>query len=314
MTMQSLPIVSFIISTHNRCAVLLSTLAAVQRCGLDGDRFDIHIIDNASTDGTARMVRDRFPGVHVTALSTNRGSVAKNIALANTFGRYVVFLDDDSYPAPGAIDRMIRHFEADPQLGAATFTVQLPDGSGECSAYPDVFIGCGVGLRRRALRLLDAGWHVRRFDDLVVHHLKTPRSRVSSRTMRLDVRNNLYLILRRFPRRWIVPYGCDWLRRYAWIAASKGMVGPFLQGLIEGILRSIVRPRRAAISDEAFEKFSKLDETVRRLSLCLRESLGEGGGRQFATACRSTIDPVTQPLPKGEGQEASCLGQVPRPA
>ena len=47
---------------------------------------------------------------------------------------------------------MVEHFEAMPSLGAAVFTVTLPDGSRECSAYPDVFIGCGVGFRRAALR------------------------------------------------------------------------------------------------------------------------------------------------------------------
>ena len=103
---------------------------------------------------------------------------------------------------PGAIERMIAYFESDPRLGAATFTVTLPDGARECSAYPDVFIGCGTGVRRTAidqtgglpddffmqaeeydlsLRLLDAGWRIRGFDALRVLHLKTPTARVSLR-------------------------------------------------------------------------------------------------------------------------------------
>jgi len=326
--MQALPKVSFVISTRNRCDVLLSTLAQVQRCGLAAEEFDIHVVDNASTDGTAARVSEQFPAVHLIASNHNGGSVAKNLALPNAHGRYIVFLDDDSYPAPGAIGRMIRHFEDDPQLGAATFTVELPDGSQECSAYPDVFIGCGVGLRRRALRLagrlpddffmqaeeydlslrlLDGGWKVCRFDDLLVHHLKTPRARISSRTMRLDVRNNLYLVLRRFPRRWILPYGWDWMRRYAWIAASKGMVGPFICGLIEGLLRSAVRPKRAAVSEEAFEQFAKVDETKRLLSLSLRERLGEGGERDSALDSHLTLPAPTQPPPAGEGQMRRVL-------
>ena len=73
------------------------------------------------------------------------------MALSKTRGKYVVFLDDDSFPLPGSVPRMVRHFQADPMLGAAVFTVTLPDGSRECSAYPDVFIGCGTGFRRRAL-------------------------------------------------------------------------------------------------------------------------------------------------------------------
>jgi hypothetical protein len=144
-----------------------------------------------------------------------------------------------------------------------------------------------VGFRRRALRLvgglpedffmqaeeydlslrmLDGGWRVRTFDDLHVSHLKSPQARLSSRTMRLDVRNNLYLILRRFPLEWIVPLGLDWMKRYQWIASSKQLRGAFVCGVIDAVLRSIVRPQRAPVSDETFEVFAKMAETKRRLA------------------------------------------------
>ncbi|HEX8324946.1 MAG TPA: glycosyltransferase [Tepidisphaeraceae bacterium] len=285
------PLVSFVISTRDRRDVLLSTLGHVYACGLAADAFDVHVVDNASSDGTAAAVREHFPDVQLIASPRNGGSVAKNLALPHALGKFVVFLDDDSYSEPGAIARMIRHFESDPTLGAATFTVTLPNGTRECSAYPDVFIGCGVGLRRRALRLvgglpndffmqaeeydlslrlLDGGWTVRRFDDLHVSHLKTPRARLPNRTIRLDVRNNLFLVLRRFPRRQVWPYLFDWTRRYSWIAAEQGATGPFLQGLIEGLLRSMVRPKRAAVSEQAFEHFAKLHETAARLGPVLQ--------------------------------------------
>jgi GT2 family glycosyltransferase len=278
--------VSFVLSTRNRCDVLLNTLRRLQFCGLDAGTFDVHVVDNASTDGTPRRVKAAFPKVRVHELKQNLGSVAKNVALDRALGTYIVFLDDDSYPTAGSVQRMIGHFEADARLGAATFTVTLPDGRQECSAYPDVFIGCGVGFRRRvlrlmgglptdffmqaeeydlSLRLIDCGWKVKTFDDLHVMHLKTPTARVHARTMRLDVRNNLYVLLRRVPKRWVVPYAIDWMRRYAWIADSKSLRGAFLHGLIEGTLRTIVRPKRAAVSAEAFEQFAKLDVIRERL-------------------------------------------------
>lgn len=298
--MLPIPKVSFIISTRNRCGTLLDTLDRVRDCGLSTGEFDVFVVDNASTDGTADRVRETHGWVKLIALTKNKGAVAKNLALPKALGQYVVFLDDDSYPERGAIRRMIAHFEADPRLGAATFTITLPNGTNECSAYPDVFIGCGVGLRRKALRnvgglpgdffmqaeeydlslrLIDAGWHVRTFDDLRVSHLKTPQARVSARTMRLDVRNNLYLILRRFPAGMIGPYLLDWMKRYAWIAQSKDATGPFLCGLIEGVLRSLVRPRRRAISERAFEQFAKLDETERRLADAMDGLPGGSAGK-----------------------------------
>lgn len=284
--MRPTPLVSFVLSTRDRRDVLLATLGRVFACDLDGDAFDVHVVDNASTDGTAEAVREAFPAVRLIEAGGNRGSVAKNLALPHALGRYVVFLDDDSYPAEGAVRRMIRHFEADPRLGAATFAVELPDGTRECSAYPDVFIGCGVGLRRKALRLvgglpddffmqaeeydlslrlLDGGWAVQRFDDLLVRHLKTPRARLPARTVRLDVRNNVWLCLRRFPRPFVWPYLSDWVRRYYWIARSQRAVWPFVRGLVEGLATSLVRPRRQPVSDAAFEQFAKVAETERRV-------------------------------------------------
>lgn len=292
---QKFPQVSFVISTRNRCSVLLETLSRIQRCGLGESDFDVHVVDNASTDGTARRVRSCFPRVKVIRLTQNRGAVAKNVALPQALGRFVVFLDDDSYPLPGSIHRMIRHFEADARLGAATFTITLPDGRQECSAYPNVFIGCGVGFRRRALRavgglpddffmqaeeydlslrLMDAGYTVRTFDDLHVTHLKSPQARISSRTLRLDVRNNFYLVMRRFPLEFVPSVGWDWMKRYFWIARSKGMEGVFYQGLIEGVLRSLVRPGREPVLTETFKQFIKSDLIRSRLETSLAQVFG----------------------------------------
>jgi GT2 family glycosyltransferase len=301
---KTFPQVSFVLSTRDRCEVLLHTLAQINACGLPTGTFDVHVVDNASTDGTQRRVREAFPDVRLIPLRQNRGAVAKNLALDGALGQYVVFLDDDSYPEPGSVGRMIEHFDADPKLGAATFTITLTDGRRECSAYPDVFIGCGVGFRRRVLRmlgglpndffmqaeeydlslsLLDAGWRVRTFDDLHVTHLKTPLARANARTMRMDVRNNLQLMLRRFPRRHVLPYAMDWMRRYAWIAKASGRRTAFAHGVIEGFLRSAVRPKRVVINEAAFEQFSRLTQTTELLLASLKAIAIEEGGN-----CRGT--------------------------
>ena len=287
------PLVSFVISTFNRCDVLQRTLDHVGRCGLPDDQFEIIVVDNASTDGTAGAVRQRFPQVKLLEQSENRGSCAKNAGVEIARGKYVVFLDDDSYPWPGSIARMMRHFRADKSLAAAGFKVHLTDGNQECSAYPDVFIGCAVGFRKQALqevgglpddffmqaeeydlslRLLEAGWNVRTFDDLHVTHLKTPGARSSSRTMRLDVRNNLTLVARYFPGPWMLRYARAWTRRYWMIACSKGQRRAFACGLIEGILRAGTTPRRP-LSADVFERFTRMDETFERMR-AMKEEYG----------------------------------------
>jgi len=274
--------VTFLISTHNRGQVLLDTLAQIARCGLPASRFETLVVDNASTDGGADLVAHWFPHVQLIRLATNEGPCAKNHGLAVACGRFVVFLDDDSFPIPGAIARMIEHFDRTPTLGAATFTITLPNGQRECSAYPNVFIGCGTGFRHEALaqvgglppdffmaaeeydlslRLLEAGWDVRSFDDLHVAHLKTPAARYPARIASLDVRNNLLLIARRFPTGWILPFAWDWTKRYWLIATANGRRRAHWRGVVSGVLAIVTSAKRQAVSAETFEIFTKMNET-----------------------------------------------------
>ena len=276
---------SFLIATHNRRDVLLHTLHKIAACGLARDEFEVLVVDNASGDGTVQAASERFPGVILLPQPRNRGPCAKNVALAQARGEFVVFLDDDSFPEPHSMRRMIELFQNDPHLGAAVFTITLPDGSRECSAYPDVCIGCGTGFRRRALldagglpddffmaaeeynlslRLLDAGWKVRTFDDLHVMHLKTPASRFPRRIARLDARNNLILAMRYFPEPWRLPYAMEWLERYRLLAAANGTRAAFWAGAVEGMIRGLADEHRP-ISEAAFEQFAKLRQTEDRM-------------------------------------------------
>ncbi len=294
------PSVSFVISTRNRRDVLLRTLTHIAACGLPPWEFETFVVDNASTDHTPGAVRVNFPKVNLIARRSNGGAVARNDALPKCRGTYVVFLDDDSFPMPGAVRRMIEKFNDRPRLGAAVFSVVLPDGRQECSAYPDVFIGCGTGFRRAALdqvgglpsdffmqaeeydlslRLLDAGWAVQRFDDLIVHHLKTPTARRSSRTTRLDVRNNLLLAARRFPLPAAIRLGIDWTRRYWWIARTQNHRLAFVGGLVQGAVRGLfdrINPlsrQRKIVSPATMLRFTRREQ-IRSTLQSARERRG----------------------------------------
>jgi len=252
--MPTAPAVSIVLATHNRRDVVLHTLEQIEQCGLPRDQFEVIVVDNASTDGTPDALRDQ-PGVHVERLDRNLGSCAKALGVERARGQFVVFLDDDSYPRPGCLVRLLAHFAADAQLGAAGFTVHLPDGTQECSALPHAFVGCGVGFRAGALRqaggldlsffmqaeeydlswrLLQAGWKVEVLADLQVKHLKSPTARRSERVTFYDVRNNLRIIGRYLPPTYAEVYREDWLQRYHWIAAQAGHQAAFEQGRAAG--------------------------------------------------------------------------------
>ena len=89
-------LLSSVIVTHNRCEVLLRTLARLQAsCPPESE---VWVVDNGSTDGTATAVRAEFSDVHLIALEANEGVGARSRAFARVRGKYVVLLDDDSCP------------------------------------------------------------------------------------------------------------------------------------------------------------------------------------------------------------------------
>ena len=73
----------------------------------DTDRLDVVVVDNASSDGSADMVRDEFPQVELIARETNIGAPAWNDAFAVARGDYVLILDDDCYLPPGGLGRAV---------------------------------------------------------------------------------------------------------------------------------------------------------------------------------------------------------------
>ncbi len=239
--MADAPLISFVVATFNRGSVLIDCLRETMRCGLPEDEFEIIVVDNASANGVAGL-ESNIPGIRLINLPANQGPVAKNHGILAARGEFIVLMDDDAFPLPGAVRAMLAHFAADDTLGAAVFDVMLPDGTREGSAYPDVFIGAGSGFRRSVLdrvgllppeffmqaeeydlsfRILAAGFSIRRFADMPLRHLKTPGARVAHRATGLDVRNNLYLLAKYVPAPLCYQLAADWLARYWWMAEAR---------------------------------------------------------------------------------------------
>ncbi|MCH8969418.1 MAG: glycosyltransferase, partial [Planctomycetes bacterium] len=75
------PLITFILATHNRASVLLHTLERIAACGLAPREYEILIVDNCSTDGTAELIRRHVSGARLIVLERNRGSCAKGLAV-----------------------------------------------------------------------------------------------------------------------------------------------------------------------------------------------------------------------------------------
>ena len=158
-----LPAVTVVISTHNRRGELETTLSALRQLGYP--RLQITVVDNASDDGTASLLRNDFPRVTLIPHSDNRPMRGYNMGFDSVLTPYVLVLDDDSCPQRGAIERMVEILEDHPKIGAVAANIVGPDGHSEWGAEGDAdfsedffnLIGCGFLVRRDVL-LQTAGY------------------------------------------------------------------------------------------------------------------------------------------------------------
>lgn len=96
---------------------------------------EIIVVDNASGDGSAEMVRAEFPRVRLIESDVNLGfAAANNRAFAVARGRYVVLLNSDAFLRPGALKLAVDKMDADEGVGLAGARLVGRDDSWQPSA------------------------------------------------------------------------------------------------------------------------------------------------------------------------------------
>ncbi len=101
--------------------------------------YEVIVVDNASRDGSAPLVRRDYPWVRLLENSRNLGfAAASNRALKESRGRYLLLLNPDTVLPPGSLEEMVGFMDAHPVAGAAGGRLLNPDGSGQPSvrAFP----------------------------------------------------------------------------------------------------------------------------------------------------------------------------------
>ncbi|MES9544175.1 glycosyltransferase [Actinomadura sp. NPDC000600] len=215
-----MPDVTIVVATRDRAAEL--------RRSLGHHTAPVIVVDNASSDGTPAAAE--AAGATVLRLPSNRGAAARNAGAQLAAARYVAFADDDSWWAPGSLERAVELLDAHPRTALLAARVLVgeeerldpvseamarsPLGRPEDLPGPAVlgFLACSVVVRRDAylgvggfsdvlhfggeeellaLDLAAAGWGLAYVPELVVHHHPAAAGRDPAARRRRQARNRV---------------------------------------------------------------------------------------------------------------------------
>lgn len=159
-TPMSSPVLSILIVTWNVRDLVLACIDSIH-ADPDAPPLEIIVVDNASDDGTAAALVQKYPDVRVLANTQNVGFPrANNQALQVACGQYVLFLNPDTEVHPGTLGACVDELRANPDVGLTGCRLEYADGSVQ-------FEGARKAYRFRHL-----------IYELLYLHVLFPRSRV----------------------------------------------------------------------------------------------------------------------------------------
>jgi GT2 family glycosyltransferase len=98
---------------------------------------DIWVVDNASTDGSAGLVREQYPWVNLIDPGQNLGfGPAVNSVAARTSTTWIAPANADVRLEPGALRQLLATGDRHPKAAVVAPRLVLPDGSTQHSTYP----------------------------------------------------------------------------------------------------------------------------------------------------------------------------------
>lgn len=130
---------SIIIVNWNTREYLRRCLTSIREFPFSGETETI-VVDNASDDSSADMVRERFPEVVLISNDENVGyACGNNQGMVIARGDYILLLNPDTEVKDGTIDTLVEFLRAHPDTGAVSCRLIGPDGKvqSSCRSFPN---------------------------------------------------------------------------------------------------------------------------------------------------------------------------------
>lgn len=307
--------ITYVMVTRNRAERLGRTLAALGE--LPAHEAEVVVVDNGSLE--RRVLGRRLAngiGVRSVELGYNAGAAGRNegVRASDPSRPWIVMLDDDSVPVEGGFAPVLSgaaEIEADiAAVGAEVWVGPRSRPARERGGLPEVFIGCGVAIRREvylglggydasmgtfgeeadlAARMLMAGLRVAFEPRVRVVHAREAAMRSDSLTMQQQVRNAGWVAQRYAPEGAVLAARRE--SRFRWRgvaeragAASGGSVPAqrsaamraYRDGLLE-LWRTRRAQRRTPMTRDVWDRFTGLSAAREAVARAQRE-------RPFASA------------------------------
>ncbi len=275
------PLVSIVIFSWNRKNDILRSLSEINRSSYKN--LEIILVDNGSTDGTINEVQKKYQKVKIIALKKNIDIAAYNYGFAKAAGKYILILDDDSFPAHDAIQKAVTEMEKDENVVGIAFNINNPKINGcETICWPSfvyTFVGCGAMVRSNifkkagfydpdfflycneldvTIRMLNQNnnFCFRFFPKIVSNHMISAVNRSGKRRAFYELRNNLWIIWRYFPPLTVIRLTArriieEFVFMFTWHKSFSG----FFSGLLSAISGAPhVFKKRIPINDKLRDK------------------------------------------------------------
>ncbi len=171
--------VSLIITTYNYAAFVERAIRSALDQSLSKSDYEVIVVNDASTDHTAEILKNYEDEIRVIHLEKNVGlSAARNIGIRKAKGQFVAFLDADDYIQRDLLFVQKLFLEQNNSFDAVAVDYYLVDERGvhlEHVNTDEKPIACGVMFRKDLLfdvGLYDETFRAREEEDLRIRFLK----------------------------------------------------------------------------------------------------------------------------------------------
>jgi GT2 family glycosyltransferase len=134
--------ISIIIVSYNTRAMTLECIQSIF-AQTKTVSYEVIVVDNASTDGSAEAIRTNFPQIDLIASTENFGFArANNVAAARARGRWLLLLNPDTVILDHAIDRLHQFANANPHCRIYGGRTVFADGTlnpASCWGFPTLW-------------------------------------------------------------------------------------------------------------------------------------------------------------------------------